>query len=142
MVYPNSFAHSEMQQGKPGMVLVGAFCEAAAVSMDMKGFPGTIFVRCYRMRGHETSETFMERYYDDLALRYLDIEMRKIEGGSNPDEWLVTVEPPYIASRVIVLPDEKLAYDVTTMCGPADRERFEDPFQRTRNSFELLPARE
>ena len=43
--------------------------------------------------------------------------------------------------RVIPLPREKLAYEVETVCAPAQRKAFEELFGRARESFQILPLR-
>ena len=141
LVYPKGFEATELPQMSREVVSLIVLAENKPIAPQAPEMPAIISVRCYRMHKQETPKTFMERYYDELEPRFLDIEMRQVSNRPDASEWTINVAPGYYAARVIVLPREKLAYDIMTVCKPSELERFKQVFQRARDSFQLLPAR-
>jgi hypothetical protein len=138
---PRAFPASELPQMSTEVIVLTLRTENKPMTPNAPEMPGMILVRCHRMRKQETPQTFMERYYDNLEPHFLDIDLRQVGHDSQAPEWRMTVGPGYFAARVIVLPREKLAYEVATMCRPDQLKGFEEVFRRARDSFQLLPAR-
>jgi len=141
ITYPRTFVANELPQMSAEMMVLSLMTENKPVAPNAPEAPAMIVVRCYRMREQETTQTFMERYYDDLEPRFLDLQMRPVGPNPRASEWSVTAGAGLFTARVIVLPREKLAYDVATMCRPDRLKQFETAFRRARDSFRLLPAR-
>ncbi|UCH34337.1 MAG: hypothetical protein JSV65_17700 [Armatimonadota bacterium] len=141
VLYPAAFSASEPPQASAEMLPLSMFVEEVPISPNQPKAVGMIVVRAHRMREQETPKAFMERYYDDLAPRFLEIEMVRVAERGDEQEWTVTVEDSYLGTRVLLLPRERLAYDVVTLCASSDRERFKEQFARARDSFRLLRAR-
>jgi hypothetical protein len=137
ITYPAGFTANELPQTSPDVLCLVVLAENKPVTPNAPDAPAMISVRCYRVKPDETPQTFMERYYDNLAPRFLDIRMRKIRSGRDAEEWSVTVDKAYLAAGVIVLPREKLAYDVTVVCKASDLPRFKPAFARTLDSFRV-----
>ena len=142
LIYPAAFTHVELPQMSREQIVLAVFTRSRPGAMPaIPTMPAIIAVRADRMREQETLKTFMERYYDDVAPKFLDIAMRQVGDRPGAPEWAVTAESGYFAARVIVLPRERLAYGIVTQCSPAERSRFEQAFRRARASFQVLPAR-
>jgi hypothetical protein len=139
--HPSSFETAELPQMSTENFMLVAFGLTKAGAPGEQQTPPMIVIRCYRLRPQETVKAFMERYYDGLAPRFLDIEMRQTKKSSTAPEWSVTAAKGSLQARVIVLPREHLAYDVITVALPNELPHFEAAFKRARASFRLLPAR-
>ncbi|HUT74832.1 MAG TPA: hypothetical protein VM221_08360 [Armatimonadota bacterium] len=143
--YPAGFARWELPQTDRDIVPVSFFYEN--IRFDPKDpkqrSPGMIFVRCHRMRAGESVQAFVNGMYDELTPQFLDVKLRKVpKGSSGRPEYVLSVEnESYQVARVIPLPREKLAYEVETVCAPAQRKAFEELFGRARESFQILPLR-
>jgi len=140
VAYPASFAPNVLPQMSPDLIVLVLLTENKPVAPNAPQAPAVITVRCYRVKPDETPQTFMERYYDNLAPSFLDIKLHQIGHDRNAPQWSVAVDKGYLAARVAVLPREKLAYDVTVVCNPKDLPRFKRAFRRALDSFRILPA--
>jgi len=141
--YPRGFETAELpQMSTENHMLVAFGISGGGSAQEPKTPPAMIIIRCYRLRQKETAQTFVERYYDALAPRFLDLKLRQTKKNSAAPEWSITAAQGSLEARLIVLPEEKLAYDVTTMATSKDLvAQFKDIFKRARESFRLLPAR-
>jgi len=82
----------------------------------------------------------MDRSQDLLAARFLDVSVRRVETGPTEQDWVMTAGEGGLAARIIILPGEKLAYDIITMCDLAQRAEFGPALEHARDSFTVLPA--
>ena len=141
--YPRAFESAELpQMSTENYMLVAFGISGGGSAQEPKTPPAMIVLRCYRLRQDETTQTFVERYYDSLAPRFLDLKLRQTRKSSTAPEWAVSAAQGLLEARLIVLPEEKLAYDVTTLATSKELvAQFKDAFKRARESFRLLPAR-
>lgn len=139
--YPAAFEQAELPQMSTENYMLVAFGQTSVGSPNSQQTPAMIVVRCYRLRQDETTQTFIERYYDILAPRFLDLEIKQTKKSASAPEWTVSAGQALLQARLILLPKEKLAYDVTSIATPKDPEQFTSAFKHARDSFRLLPAR-
>jgi hypothetical protein len=140
ITYPATWLPADLPQMQHDLVILRVFAENIPVAPNSPASPAMIFVRALRIRQKETAVTFMERYYDYLAPRFLDVKMRKLGQRQGAEVWEVTAGKGGLKARVFVLPREGLAYDVTVAGTPKQWERFAKQFQTGLDSFQLLPA--
>lgn len=110
---------------------------------------GAIRIHCFKLRTGETDAAFMDRYYDELEPRYLKTQMRLVGKRGGPViEYRGTVDPyadakrpqMFVVFRALVLPRERLAYVVESMCSPDYVTTSRPRLTHAVDSFRLLPA--
>jgi len=140
--YPSSFIAmtKDLPQADPEMLPLAVLTENRPIAPNAPQGPTMIIVRAIRLREKDTVQTFMDRSHDLLAARLLDVSMRRVETGPTEQDWVMTAGEGAFAARIIILPREKLAYDIITMCEPAQRAKFGPALQHARDSFTVLPA--
>jgi hypothetical protein len=141
ILYPDYFEHESIPQMKHRELVLALLFYNVPVGGEQTPIPPLIYVRCYRMREHDTVRTFMERFYDNQAARTLDVRLRRVDKGpSGGPEYLLTIKDTGQVTRFIPLPRERLVYAVETSCGPQYRAHFDDILRRVRESFTILPV--
>ncbi len=143
---PPMFLAIDPQQTSAERVTVASFHEdvfAVARSLQSATVPAFMHVTCLRMRKGETAQTFIERRHDEVAAYYMEVRLRPVRKprSGHSEYTLACSDPDYLAARVIVLPRERIAYQITTTCPAGKRAAFDEQLRRVRDSFELERAR-